>query len=265
MLPPMRGPGHTSLVATGVGALMLAGCGASGDATSGATEPPSLTVLAASSLTDALTSCVRDYAPARVRLSFGGSDELAAQIRRGFGGDLFASADAALPAQLAAEGAVEAPVGFAANELVLAVPAADPKLEGLDDLVRDDGLTLAVGSPSVPVGGYTRAALGRLPEPQRRAILDRVRTEEPDVKSVLAKLQRGVVDAAFVYRTDVRAAGGSVQAIALPSATQPTVSYDAAVIDGGQRQAAAALLEDLRSGACQDALRDAGFRAPVGD
>lgn len=248
-------------------ALPLAACGADADGGTSSAAPagerPTLTVLAAASLTEALTSCTKDYGPARVRLSFGGSDELAAQIRRGFGGDLFAAANARLPAQLAAEGAVEAPVGFATNELVLAVPSAGAKLAGIEDLVRDDALKLAVGAPSVPVGSYTRAALDRLPEPQRTAILDRVRTEEPDVKSVLAKLQRGVVDAAFVYRTDVRAAQGSVEAIGLPDAVQPTVAYDAAVIDGGQRAAAAALLEDLRSGACQRALRDAGFGAPA--
>ncbi len=252
------------------GGLVLAGCGAgSGDDPTPGTvvsvERPTLTVLAAASLTDALTSCTKDYGPARVRLSFGGSDELAAQIRRGFGVDLFAAANATLPAQMHDEGTAETPVGFAANELVLAVPAEDAKLAGLDDLVRDDALQLAVGSPSAPVGRYTRAALGRLPEPRRRAILDRVRTEEPDVKSVLAKLQRGVVDAAFVYRTDVRATKGAVRAIALPEAARPTIAYDAAVIGGGQREAAAALLEDLRSGACQAALRAAGFRAPAED
>lgn len=253
------------------GGLVLSACGADADdgtptrAGAASAERPTLTVLAAASLTDALTSCTKDYAPARVRLSFGGSDELAAQIRRGIGGDLFAAANTKLPEQLHDEGKVETPVGFAANELVLAVPAEDAKLAGLDDLVRDDALKLAVGSPSVPVGSYTRTALDRLPAPQRDAVLDRVRTEEPDVKSVLAKLQRGVVDAAFVYRTDVRATKGAVRAIALPDAVQPTVAYDAAVISGGQREAAAALLEDLRSGACQDALQQAGFRAPAAD
>lgn len=241
----------------------LAGCGGSGndDATTTA-KRPTLTVLAAASLTEALTACTKDYAPAQVRLSFGGSDELAAQIRRGVGGDLFAAANAKLPAQLAGEGKVDAPVGFAANELVLAVPAKDAEVSDLDDLARDASLKLAIGSASVPVGSYTRTALARLPEAQRTAILARVKTEEPDVKSVLAKLQRGVVDAAFVYRTDVQATRGAVRAISLPAAAQPTVAYDAAVIADGQR-AAAALLEDLRSGTCQKALRDAGFLAPV--
>ena len=246
--------------------LVLAGCGSDDDggtAAAGGGERPTLTVQAAASLTGALTACTKDYAPARVRLSFAGSDELAAQIRQGAGGDLFAAANATLPQELATEGRVEAPEEFAGNELVLAVPADGAKVAGLDGLVDDDGLRLAVGAPSVPVGSYTRKALDRLPAAQRGAVLDRVRTEEPDVKSVLAKLQQGVVDAAFVYRTDVQATKGAVTAIALPQRIRPKVSYEAAVVTGTKEPAAArALLQDLRSGACGEALRDAGFLAP---
>lgn len=226
-------------------------------------ERPTLTVRAAASLTGALTACTKEYAPARVRLSFAGSDELAAQIRKGAGGDLFAAANATLPQELAKEGKVGTPVRFAGNELVLAVPAEGAKVDSLQAIADGDDVRLAVGAPSVPVGSYTRTALGRLPAAQRDAILGRVRTEEPDVGSVLAKLQQGVVDAAFVYRTDVTATKGAVTAIALPTAIRPKVSYEAAVVTGsGQEQAATALLEDLRDGTCGRTLRAAGFLAP---
>ncbi|WP_051471287.1 molybdate ABC transporter substrate-binding protein [Patulibacter minatonensis] len=238
----------------------VAGCG-SDDGPSGGR--PTIVVQAAASLTGALTSCTKDYAAAKVRLSFAGSDELAAQIRKGAGGDLFAAANATLPQALAAEGKVERPQAFAGNELVLAVPAKDAKVATLDDVARDDGVRLAVGAPTVPVGSYTQKALGRLPAQERSAILARVRTEEPDVKSVLAKLQQGVVDAAFVYRTDVQATKGAVKAVALPAAIRPKVAYEAAVVRGSdQASAASALLQDLRGGGCQRALRTAGFLAP---
>jgi molybdate transport system substrate-binding protein len=258
-----RGTALTAAVVVSTG---LAACGSDDGGTgaggSGGARP-TLTVQAAASLTEALTRCTADYAPARVRLSFAGSDELAAQIRQGAGGDLFAAANATLPAQLRREGRVEAPEVFAGNELVLAVPAKGAAVRGLADLERPGDATLAVGSPSVPVGAYTRTALGRLPAAQRSAVLAHVRTEEPDVKSVLAKLQQGVVDAAFVYRTDVAATKGAVRAIALPAALRPRVSYAAAVVAGTKHAGAArSLLEDLRSGACGDALRRAGFLAP---
>lgn len=261
-----RGAALTAAVvaATGVAACGsddgTTGSGGSGD--SGGSRP-TLTVQAAASLTEALTRCTADYAPAKVRLSFAGSDELAAQIRQGAGGDLFAAANATLPAQLRREGRVDAPVAFAGNELVLAVPVKGAVVRSLADLERPGSATLAVGSPSVPVGAYTRTALGRLPAERRSAVLAHVRTEEPDVKSVLAKLQQGVVDAGFVYRTDVAATKGAVRAIALPAALRPRVSYAAAVVTGTKHaDAARALLEDLRSGACGDALRRAGFLAP---
>lgn len=242
----------------------LAACGgADGSPTGSGASGPTLTVQAAASLADALTACTKDYAPAEVRLSSAGSDELATQIRKGARGDLFAAANATLPGQLAEEGLVDAPVAFAGNELVLAVPASGARVASLRALAADGDARLAVGAPSVPVGAYTRAALGRLPAPQRDAVLSRVRTEEPDVKSVLAKLQQGVVDAAFVYRTDVRAAGDGVRAIGLPASIRPRVSYAAAVVSGSRHPGAArALLDDLRSGACGAALRRAGFLAP---
>lgn len=240
-------------------AATLAACG-SDDAATSEQSRPKLTVLAAASLTEALTACTRDYPDADVRLSFGGSDELAAQLRRGIPADLYAAANAKLPQQLADEGIVTTPVPYAGNEVVLAVPAKDARVASLADLAEQSSARLAIGSPSVPIGSATRKLLGRLPAAQEQAILDRVRTEEPDVKSVLAKLQRGVVDAAFVYRTDVQAAGDAVRAITLPAATEPQVIYEGAVVGAGKHaDVAAALLEDLRSGGCQRALRDAGF------
>src|SRR4029453_1125172 len=60
---------------------------------------------------------------ANVRLSFAGSDELAAQIRQGVKPDVFAAANTKLPDALFAEGRVDKPGSVATNELVLAVPA----------------------------------------------------------------------------------------------------------------------------------------------
>ena len=48
-------------------------------------------------MTEALTNCARDFEGATVRLSFAGSDELAAQIRRGVKPDVYAAANTALP------------------------------------------------------------------------------------------------------------------------------------------------------------------------
>src|SRR3954451_16501445 len=102
------------------GLSLLAGCGSSDDTPA---AKPQLTVSAAASLKNAFTAYGQAFDAADVRASFAGSDELAAQIRQGVKPDVFASANTKLPNELYKEGLVEKPVVFAANELVLAVPA----------------------------------------------------------------------------------------------------------------------------------------------
>ena len=154
------------------GLSLLAGCGSSDD--SSPTAKPQLTVSAAASLKNAFTAYGQGFDAAQVRSSFAGSDELAAQIRQGVKPDVFASANTKLPDQLYEAGLVEKPVVFAANELVLAVPS-DSSVQGLDDLTKK-GVTVAMGSESVPVGSYTRKVLDGLPAAKQDAILGNVRS-----------------------------------------------------------------------------------------
>lgn len=231
---------------------VLAGCG-------GADGRPQLVVSAASSLQTALTQYGAQFKPATVRLSFGGSDELAAQIRAGSRVDVYAAANTKLPDQLAAVGLVELPVVFTANRLVLAVPAGSSRVKSLDGLTAR-GVKLAVGAATVPVGSYTRQVLAHLPSAERQKILANVRSEEPDVAGIVGKLTQGAVDAGFVYATDVRATQGALRAIPLPNRLQPTVRYAAAVVRGSAHlKQARAFVNGLRSGAGQAALRGAGF------
>jgi molybdate transport system substrate-binding protein len=145
---------------------------------------------------------------------------------------------------------------------VLAVPARAGHVRSLADLARP-GIALVIGSRSVPVGAYTRAVLSRLPATRRRAILANVRSEEPDVAGVIAKLRARAADAGFTYATDVVAAGGALQARALPARLQPDVVYAAAVVSAARHPAQArAFIAGLLHGAGRAALRRAGFRAP---
>ena len=231
-----------------------AGCGGEGTASA----PGRLVVSAAASLREPLLACRDDAEGVRVDVAFGGSDELAAQIRRGVRPDVFAAADTQLPEQLAGEGLVERPRVFAGNELVVAVPRGSA-VARLEDLGAP-GVAIAVGSPSVPVGGYTREVLRRAGAATRAAVLANVRTEEPDVRGVVGKLRQGAADAGFVYATDVAAAGDALRAVQLPAGLRPNVAYGAAVVRGAPNPAAARRYVDgLVRGVCQDALRRAGF------
>jgi len=244
--------------------------GACGGQDTRADATPRVVVSAAASLTTAFTAYARAIEDrAEVRLSFSGSDELAAQIRQGVRPDVFAAANTALPAELHAEGLVEAPVTFAANRLVLAVPARAPggrprRVDRLEDLERP-AITIAIGADGVPVGTYTRAALDRLPPARRDAVLANVRTEEPDVGGIVGKLTQGAVDAGFVYRSDVRAADGALEAIELPAALQPEVAYGVAVVKGApEPEAARRFVAGLLRGKGARALAAAGFEPPPG-
>jgi molybdate transport system substrate-binding protein len=249
-----------SLVLLGaLGVLAAAGCGDDDEeANAGGDAKPRLTVSAAASMTEALGVCAPDFPAADVRLQFAGSDELAAQIRQGVKPDVYAAANTRLPDELNVEGLLSKPVEFATNEFVLAVPN-DSDIQSVDDLTPE-GVKIAIGSKTVPIGEYTRETLSKLPPAQEKAILANVRSEEPDVKGIVGKLTQGAVDAGFVYVTDVNATGDSLKAITLPAELEPDVTYGAGVVEGAKEpQAAEEFVAALVSGGCADALADAGF------
>jgi molybdate transport system substrate-binding protein len=232
----------------------LVGCGGGGG-------QPTLTVLGASSLTEALGRYGGSFGGARVRSSFAGSDQLAAEIRQGAKADVFASADTGYPEQLHAEGLVEKPVVFARNRLVV-VAAKNGDVGSLADLAQP-GTKIVLGDPSVPVGAYTREVLGRLPAGDREAILANVRSEEPEVTAVLAKVAGGAADAGFVYVTDARTVAGKVSTVSLPPRLQPEVVYAAAVLgDSDEPELARRYLQGLLHGQGAADLREAGFLPP---
>ena len=194
-----------------------------------------------------------------MRLSFGGSDELAAQIRQGVKPDVYAAANTRLPEELASEGLLETPVEFATNELVMALPGDEREIERVEDLA-EPGVQLVIGAETVPVGAYTREVLGRLPPAIEEKILANVRSEEPDVRGVVGKLTQGAADAGFVYLTDIV---DDLTGVELPPDLQPTVAYGAGVVEGTEQQELAQrYLDGLTDGACADALREEGFGPP---
>lgn len=246
-------------------AMVTIGCGDDGTAQTGngdAAAKGELVVSAATSLKTALTTYGKGFRGARVRFSFAGSDMLAAQLRQGVRPDVFASANTKLPDELFAAGLVQQPRAFAGNRLVIAVPTDTSKIRSLDDLTKD-GVTIAAGSKSVPVGAYTRRVLARLDPTQSKAILGKVRSAEPDVAGIVGKLTQGAVDAGFVYITDVEGTAGRLTAIELPAGLRPQVAYGVAVVKDAPNAVQAEIFVDgLLTGPGQKALQDAGFEPP---
>lgn len=221
-----------------------------------AAAAPTLTVLAASSLREALPK----LDPSQ-RYSFAGSDQLALQIREGAPADVFAAASTRYPDDLFGAGLVERPRVFATNRLVLVVPRANPG--GIDSVwdLRADGLKIVIGQPGVPIGDYTREALRRLG--LLADVTANVVSTEPDVKSIVAKVALGEADAGFVYLTDVRPAASRLRAIALPARAQPRVRYEIAVVRASHHIAAArAFVARALGKQGRAALTDSGFGLP---
>ncbi len=210
--------------------LALAGCGvASGD------EPITLTVLAASSLTDVFAEIGTGYQATHrgvtVRFEFAGSQEAAAEVKDHEPGDVLATADIATMDEVADQ--VSGRRAFAHNSMTIAVRPGDPRrIRGLADLANP-WLRVVLGGPTVPVGRYARQVL------TRAGVRLRPASEEADARTVLTRIRTGVDDAGIVYVTDMRSAGVSASSIAIPLQQNVMATYVAATVHRGHHGDAA--------------------------
>jgi len=225
-------------------------------------------IFAASSLTDAFRELGASFEEAhgiRPRLTFAGSQVLRLQIEQGAPADVYASADPGHMRALVGTGLAYEPVVFAGNRLALIVPADNPdSLRTLSDLVRTE--RLVVGSTGVPIGRYTRRLLEHADtvfgEGFGARVLQRVVSEETNVRLIRAKVQLGEASAAFVYESDVTNASGVV-ALPLPAEVGVEAVYQtSAMSSGGNPSGAELWVAWITSDAGAAVLRRHGFLLP---
>jgi molybdate transport system substrate-binding protein len=215
-----------------------------------------ITVYAAASLTQVFPHI--DKAP---RYSFAGSDQLAAQVRAGAPADVFASASPKQTELLYHDGLLRKPVVFATNKLIVIVPRSNPARVGSVYDLRRRGLKVIVGTPTVPVGAYTRQVLHSLGI--TGDVMSNVVDQEPEVKSIVAKIALGEGDAGFVYKTDARPAGRRITGIPIPTWAQPPIRYEIGVVKrSSHRAAATAFIKRVTSLRGRRLLVQAGFGLP---
>ncbi len=189
-------------------------------------------VLAAASLTEVLPRIAPEAS-----YSFGSSNSLAEQVRRGAPFDVYLSASPVYTQALQREGLARKPVAFATNSLVVIVPRGNPaKIKTVFDLAKRPTLKLVVAGPKVPIGLYTREVLKRL---GLLRVLKRTVSLEPDVKGIVGKVALGQADAGFAYLTDVAPVASRVRAVRIPARAQPTVVYELAIAADPNELAAA--------------------------
>lgn len=241
--------------------LAVAGC-SSGTTSTSESDDGTLTVLAASSLTETFTELAsiyeKDHPGVDVRLAFDSSATLAGQVIEGAPADVLATADARTMATVTHATATAAePKLFATNTMVLVVPAGNPAgIESFADLDRD-GVSYLTCAESAPCGAVAESLL------DLNHVEAAPKSFEIDVKAVLTKVELDEADAGLVYATDAASARDTVDTIDIPGSSDALNSYLVAPLRQSQNiKAAHAWVKLLLSANGQDVLREAGFGAP---
>ncbi len=270
MALPVTGRRTAAAVLTAALLVPLAACGTDGGTGKDAAGPSGsgsasgapaadLTVLAAASLTDVFRTAGAAYEKShpgtKLTFSFAGSQELVAQVSQGSPADVLVTSDTKSMDKVKAD--TGTPAIIAKNRLVIATGEGNPfKVDDLKDLA-DPELKVVLAAPEVPAGKYSKQIL------DARKITVKPVSQEPNVRSVLSKVELGEADAGLVYTTDAASAKDEVDAVEIPDDQNAIATYPAATIkDSENAEAAAAFVAWLSSPEGQKILQDAGFQKP---
>lgn len=204
-------------------------------------SPHTLTVYAASSLTDAFTEIGKafemSHSGVTVALNFGGSQNLRTQIEQGAPADVFASANTKEMDALVTKKLVDAqaPRIFLKNQLVVILPKDNPAgVISLEDLSKPN-LKLVLTAEEVPAGKYARQVLDNLNAmfgtDYKNRVLANVVSNEDNIRQAVTKVQLGEADVSIVYVSDAVAAP-ELQRIEIPADVNAVAEYPIAPIVG---------------------------------
>jgi molybdate transport system substrate-binding protein len=216
---------------------------------------------AAASLTDAVKELAQTFETEtghEVVFNFGGSNDLARQIKAGAPADVFFSADKAQMDGLEAAGLVRAQdrIDVLSNVLVVVVPAASAvRIDTPEDLLASHRLALA-DPEAVPAGVYSRTWL------QSVGLWDRLRERVVpalNVRAALAAVEAENVDAGIVYRTDAAISKRVKVAFEVPRGRGPAIVYPLAPLAASKKSATTALVRYLTSDRAGEVYRRFGF------
>ncbi|MDD5272568.1 MAG: molybdate ABC transporter substrate-binding protein [Methylovulum sp.] len=222
-----------------------------------------MTVLAAASLTNALTDIIKHYQNQHglvIKTSFASSSVLAKQIENGLPADIFISADKQWMDTLYEQGKIDGASRkeILGNALVLIAPkghAFTVKLAKGEPLAQAFEGKLCTGETStVPAGKYAKEAL------QNLAMWDAIKARivgTEDVRAALAFVERGECAAGIVYATDALISD-KVEAVAtFPENSHAPIVYPMALVS--QSQEARELLDYLTQAEAGKVFAHYGF------
>src|SRR5829696_2954143 len=199
-------------------AIVLVGCGGSGSSAGsggsgggGKEQGGTLTILAASSLTDAFGQLGNTFEKQNpgttVRASFGASSDLLAQIQQGAPADVFASAAEEEMNTAVKDGRVSGkPEVFVKNREVIMVPKDNPaNIKSLEDMSKPD-IKLVLAAKDVLAADYAVEILGKANKEYgpgfKQDVLSNVVSREADVRASVNRVVVGDADVTFGYASD---------------------------------------------------------------
>jgi molybdate transport system substrate-binding protein len=244
-----------------VAVIVAAAIAVGGCSPTAASRSDSISVYAAASLTETFTVLADRFEKAhpgsRVVLNFGSSSTLATSIVNGAPADVFASASPKNMQAVLTSGEAKAAATFGRNSMEIVAARGNPAhIATVADLARSS-VKVALCDPLAPCGAVAATVLRNAHVTVKPVSLD------ADVKSTLAKVELGEVDAGLVYVTDVRAAGSKVVGVPIPDALNASTDYlIAALTHAKNPQVAQAFVTYLKSADAQAVLAAAGFDRP---
>jgi molybdate transport system substrate-binding protein len=232
--------------------------------TTAALRAAELTVHGAASLSEALKEISAAYEKKsgdKLQFNFGASNMLARQIEEGAPADIFLSADEAKMDGLEKKGLLlsETRRSLLSNSLVIVVAAdiaAPPKSAA--DLAKPECKKIALAeTKSVPAGIYAREYLEKIG--LWNAVSEKVVLTE-NVRSALAAVESGNVDAGIVYKTDALSSKKVKVAVEISGAEAAKISYPLAVVKSSKEpERAKKFAEYLASPAARQVFEKFGF------
>ena len=235
--------------------IVLTGCGSSGSNSGGGNggsgggggqQGGTLTILAATSLTDAfaeLGNILEQQNPGTtVKTSLGASSELLAQIQQGAPAEVFASAAQEEMNTAVKDGLVAGkPEVFVKNREIIMVPKDNPaNIKDLEDLSKPN-IKLVLAAKDVPAADYALEILGKANKVYgsgfKQEVLSNVASREADVRASVNRVVVGDADATFGYKSDYTPdIRDTVKVITIPPNLNIIANYPIAALKDAKEQ-----------------------------
>jgi molybdate transport system substrate-binding protein len=262
--------------------IVLAGCGSSGSGGGnrgagggGEEQGGTLTIFAASSLTDAFGQLGKTFEQQNpgttVKTSFGASSDLLAQIQQGAPADVFASAaEEEMNTAVKDDLVAGKPVDFVKNRQIIMVPKDNPaNIKSLEDLSKPN-IKLVLAAKDVPAADYAVEILGKANKVYgpnfKENVLSNVVSREADVRASVNRVVVGDADTTFGYASDYTPdIRDKVKVVPIPENLNIIATYPIATLEDAKEAALAKTWVDLvTSSEGQEVLKKWGFEPAAG-